>query len=170
MATCPDCRRRMQPFFVPAKRGEGEVELDRCSQCGALWFNAGELEAALGKTVRRRQTSSSRSCPSCRVKLDGAVLEGRIEVERCGACAGVFLDGHDLEALGAGAREPEARGGSGFVCEACGARRPFGEATSTFTGLVCSGCVAKDAIVEAPVEAARRSALGRFFAWLGQAS
>ncbi len=119
MTTCPDCRRRMQAFYVAARTGEGEVELDRCAQCGALWFNAGEVEQALGRTVRRRQGSSSRSCPTCRVKLEAAVLEGRIEVERCGTCQGVFLDGHDVAGLGTARGSYRTEGGSGFECEAC---------------------------------------------------
>ena len=71
MVICPDCRQRMQAFFVPARSGSGEVELDRCGQCSSLWFNAGEVQAALGRSIRRRQGSSTRSCPTCRVKLDG---------------------------------------------------------------------------------------------------
>ncbi|MBE2253704.1 MAG: zf-TFIIB domain-containing protein [Myxococcus sp.] len=167
-AVCPDCRKTMQAFYVPAKGRAGEVELDRCSQCGALWFNAGELEQALQKTVRRRQGTSSRSCPACREKLQPAVLDGRIDVERCGTCEGVFLDGHDVDALSAKrASSPSTAAGSGFACEGCGARRPFGEATSTLTGLICARCVARAQPVEVPAELEKRSALGRFFSWLG---
>lgn len=166
MATCPDCRHRMQPFYVPSKNGSGgEVELDRCGQCSALWFNAGEIEAALGKTVRRRQGASTRSCPTCRVRLDAALLDGAIEVERCGTCHGVFLDGRDVAAITQTRKAVQRTpGGSGFLCETCGQRRPFGEATSTVTGLICAAC-ARPQPPEAPAEEEKRSALGRFFAW-----
>lgn len=164
MAVCPDCRHRMQPFYVPAKQGGGEVELDRCGHCSALWFNEGELEAVLGKTVRRRQGVSSRSCPSCRVALEAAVLEGKVEVERCGSCKGVFLDGRDVAGLGKGTRE-RPKSGSGFLCEACGERKPFGEAVSTVTGLICGGC-AKANEPEPLAEEEKRSGLGRLMAWL----
>lgn len=168
MATCPDCRQRMQPFYVPARGASGEVELDRCGQCGALWFNAGEVEAALGRAVRRRQGTSSRSCPTCRVKLDAAVLEGRIEVERCGTCEGVFLDGHDVEGLGqTRTTRRQTSGGSGFECESCGQRRPFSEATCTVTGLMCAGCAARVSAVESAAQTEKRSLLDRFFIWLG---
>ncbi len=166
MATCPDCRQRMQPFYVPSKNaGSAEVELDRCGQCSALWFNAGEIEAALGKTLRRRQGSSTRTCPSCRVRLEAAVLDGSIEVERCGSCQGVFLDGRDVAAITKTRKAVQrAPGGSGFVCESCGERRPFGEATSTVTGLVCAAC-AKPQEPEPPAEAQKRSVLARFMTW-----
>lgn len=157
----------MQPFYVPARGGAGEVELDRCGQCGALWFNAGEVETALGRTVRRRQGGSSRSCPSCRVKLEAAMLEGKIEVERCGSCAGVYLDSHDVEALGQTRTRRRTAGGSGFECEACHQRRPFGEAQCTVTGLVCTGCAARLSTPESSVQAEKRSLLDRFFIWLG---
>lgn len=168
MATCPDCRQRMQAFYVPARGGAGEVELDRCGQCGALWFNAGEVETALGRTVRRRQGTSSRSCPSCRVKLEAAMLEGKIEVERCGSCEGVFLDGHDVDELGQ-KRTTQRRtsGGSGFECEGCGQRRPFSEAQCTVTGLLCAGCSSRMSAVESMMGAEKRSMLDRFFIWLG---
>lgn len=165
MTTCPDCRRRMQAFYVAARTFEGEVELDRCAQCGALWFNAGEVEQALGRTVRRRQGSSTRSCPTCRVKLEAAVLEGRIEVERCGTCQGVFLDGHDVAGLGAARSSYRTEGGSGFECEACHERRPFSEATTTVTGLVCAACASKTSSPETLEAETSRSALGRLLGW-----
>ena len=46
---CPDCRTRLQPFWVPARRLGDEVELDRCNDCGGVWFDAGELSDASGK-------------------------------------------------------------------------------------------------------------------------
>ena len=46
---CPDCRKRLQPFWMPASRIGGEVELDRCRECGGVWFDAGELTEASGK-------------------------------------------------------------------------------------------------------------------------
>lgn len=165
MAVCPDCRKRMQPFYVPAKQGGAEVELDRCGQCSALWFNEGELETALGKSVRRRQGTSSRSCPTCRVALEAAVLDGKVDVERCGTCKGVFLDGRDIAGLTKRSTE-RPRGGSGFLCEACEQRRPFGEAVSTVTGLICAAC-AKATDPEPPAEEEKRSGLSRLFAWLG---
>lgn len=166
MVICPDCRQRMQAFYVPARDGSGEVELDRCGQCSSLWFNAGEVEAALGRTIRRRQGSSTRSCPGCRVKLEAAVLEGRVDVEHCGSCQGVFLDGHDVAVLGQ-KKKRSSSGGGGFECEACGERRPFGEAQSTVTGLICAACATKAATPEPQAAEAQRSLLGRFFSWFG---
>lgn len=165
MVICPDCRQRMQAFFVPARSGSGEVELDRCGQCSSLWFNAGEVQAALGRSIRRRQGSSTRSCPTCRVKLEAAVLEGQVDVERCGTCQGVFLDGHDVAVLGQKKTRARSSGGGGFECEACGERRPFGEAQSTLTGLICGACATKTNVQEAQVAEEQRSLLGRFFSW-----
>ena len=55
---CPDCRTRLQPFWVPARRLGDEVELDRCSDCGGVWFDAGELSDASGKSVFGKKTTS----------------------------------------------------------------------------------------------------------------
>lgn len=166
MTTCPDCRRHMQAFYVASRVADGEVELDRCAQCSALWFNGGEVEQALGRTVRRRQGASSRHCPECRVPLEAAVLDGRIDVERCKSCQGVFLDGRDVEGLAQQRTTYRTAGGSGFECEACHTRKPFSEATTTVTGLVCAACAAKTSVPEAPEAVAARSSLGRFLGWL----
>ena len=62
---CPDCRTRLQPFWVPARRLGDEVELDRCSDCGGVWFDAGELSDASGKAVTASKVRTDRSCPAC---------------------------------------------------------------------------------------------------------
>ncbi len=46
---CPDCTTRMQPFWVPSRRPGQEVELDRCNQCGGVWFDADDFAEASGQ-------------------------------------------------------------------------------------------------------------------------
>jgi hypothetical protein len=99
------------------------------------------------------------------VALEAAVLEGRVDVERCGTCQGVFLDGHDVAALSGARAAYRTDGGSGFECEACHQRRPFGEATTTVTGLVCAACAGKTSVPEDVDGEGGRSALGRLLGW-----
>jgi DNA-directed RNA polymerase subunit M/transcription elongation factor TFIIS len=85
---CPDCRKRLQPFWMPASRIGGEVELDRCRECGGVWFDAGELTEASGKTVRAPMGPSARNCPSCGAKHAAGQLEpdenGHMWCRECG--------------------------------------------------------------------------------------
>lgn len=87
----------MKPFVV------GGIELDRCSFCKGLWFDGGELEAVLKKPARAQldEGESARACAKCRVPMRPAVL-GRLRVETCTNCHGVFLDEGELVALNDG--------------------------------------------------------------------
>lgn len=95
--TCPGCSGVMKPFVVSG------IELDRCTFCKGLWFDGGELEAVLKKPAQPAldEGSTSRGCPVCVMPMRPAVL-GRLRVETCTKCRGVFLDEGELVALNDG--------------------------------------------------------------------
>jgi Zn-finger nucleic acid-binding protein len=99
---CPGCGSAM------IEEDHGPACFDRCTSCGAYWFDRGELEALLeargsdhrlhfhfaghaGKTERR--------CPRC----DDAALWtyhlGQIPIDRCWRCRGLLLRWQHLEAM-----------------------------------------------------------------------
>jgi len=167
---CPDCSTHMQPFWLPAKRLGDEVELDRCTDCGGVWFDAGELSDATGKTVRPSSEKTRRRCPACTANLVQGKLSDGPAVETCPSCRGTFLEARDLESLSRQVKRTQrAPGSTGFVCDHCGARTPFSEAHATLTGLECGTCHRAKGNETAPVPEAReeaRSAFDRFLGWL----
>ncbi len=44
--SCPKCSEKLETYTFM------EIILDRCSSCGGLWFDQGELEALLQKVTR----------------------------------------------------------------------------------------------------------------------
>lgn len=91
---CPGCR---TPMAVERSRG---VEIDRCVACRGIWFDAGELATSLGKPLPPVEPKgpSSRGCPRCGTAL-GLAKMGRVEVDVCGTCTGVYLDAGELSRL-----------------------------------------------------------------------
>ena len=81
----------------------GAVELDRCTFCKGLWFDAGELEKVLGKKLAGMLGGElrARQCPHCKVNLYAVTL-GDVQVDVCTTCRGVFLDSGELKALNGG--------------------------------------------------------------------
>lgn len=156
----------MRPFWVPSRRRAEELELDRCSDCGGVWFDAGELTQASGRTVKASREATDRDCPGCGVTLVRGTMSGEVDVETCPRCRGTFLEARDLDALMEKAPRKSAPGGSGFVCDACGQRRPFSHAQATLTGLECHECAARAAEPAPSAEARAPSRFGGFMAWL----
>lgn len=164
---CPDCSTRMQSFWVPPRQAGPEVELDRCHDCGGVWFDAGELAAASGRAVTLKREETDRLCPACDLPLHDGELSGGVEVETCAKCRGTFLEARDMAALSKRTPAKKAPGGTGFVCDACGERRPFSQAQATLTGLECEGCVSAKVAPPAPPEKAEAaSVFGKFVGWL----
>lgn len=165
---CPDCLTHMQLFWVPGRAPNSEVELDRCNDCGGVWFDAGELFEASGRKVVAGQRETDRACPECGIPLVDGELRGGVEVETCVECAGTFLEARDLDAIvKKEAPRAKAPGGTGFVCDGCHQRRPFSEAQATLTGLECQACVLDRATPPAPPEKTRGpNMFGAFLGWL----
>ena len=109
---CPQCNTRLRPFMVQSQNPNIDVELDRCHGCGGVWFDAGELEISTGrKVVPTRTPVKDRYCPRCLIPLLSAELTGRVAVEACRSCKGVYLDSRDMHIVTrqAPAKPPEKR-------------------------------------------------------------
>jgi len=74
------------------------VTVDRCVQCGGVWFDGGELErvlevAAEGLTAPEGAPQSERLCPRCVEHMLTFEYPGtRVKVDLCGKCHGLWLD------------------------------------------------------------------------------
>jgi len=102
---CPHCH---QPLIVIEYEG---IELDYCPECQGTWCDAGELElvaqlagaprgplhAALGAAG----PAGERRCPRCRRKMQTLQVgtEPAVEVDRCPAGDGLWLDAGELAAI-----------------------------------------------------------------------
>jgi Zn-finger nucleic acid-binding protein len=92
-----------------------KIELDYCTRCHGVWFDAGELElllaaAGLGgheaflKSVLSSTANVSekkRRCPICNIKMNKAYVdkEAKTLVDVCPEGHGIWFDGGELERL-----------------------------------------------------------------------
>ena len=104
---CPKCRSDMEQIEI-----EG-TEIDRCSSCHGLWFDAGELSKLRSKevaavldigdvTTGKKQNEIERyRCPRCAGPMNRLVDpdQPHIWFERCGSCRGSFFDAGELTDL-----------------------------------------------------------------------
>jgi PAT family beta-lactamase induction signal transducer AmpG len=104
---CPKCRADMEQVTH-----EG-IEVDRCSLCKGIWFDAGEIEALTEKqaaavldtgeveTGRQQDGTRDYECPRCGGSM-GCIADARqphISFESCSDCHGSFLDAGELSDL-----------------------------------------------------------------------
>ena len=105
LLTCVKCTSVLDKATV------GGIEVDLCPACGGLWLDQGEIEK-IGQTarneidgLRRALTGGEQAglsdaiteCPRC----SGALAEvrlGRVLIDYCRVCKGVFLDKGELDA------------------------------------------------------------------------
>ncbi len=180
--TCPGCASVMSPFRVDGR------PLALCSFCGGAWIEGEVLERLARRTLRLdpiEEADTSRRCPACTRGLE-PVLVDATPVERCRACAGLYLDPGELEELARrrvalrpdepAPRAPEAHD---FRCPGCGERRPLEEGTATGRGYACMACApafdggsavlppARGTTLNAPMPGldGRPSFLGRKLGW-----
>jgi Zn-finger nucleic acid-binding protein len=137
----------MFALCVAASDGGAEVEIDRCGQCGALWFDSGELEMAANLHARPSAAESEHPCPVCRQQMRGAALPRGLFAHRCDSCHGTFLEADTVAALRSDKlpRLPDARPANpatvGFLCARCGQKFPYAKGNATSKGLMCPICV-----------------------------
>jgi Zn-finger nucleic acid-binding protein len=87
--------------------------IEACEKCKGTWFDRGELrrvthDAAIEKMIRDYATSASNPIACVR---DGSPMKRRkiedVEIDVCAKCGGFWVDGGELEALEAAARDVE---------------------------------------------------------------
>lgn len=91
-----------------------DVEVDHCPACGGLWLDHGEIERLSRKmtseiaTLRRLLGGSAgppavpsevqTSCPACQSAAMREVELGKIHIDFCTRCKGLFLDRGEIDA------------------------------------------------------------------------
>ena len=106
---CPACRKVM--IIIEHHR----IELDYCTQCGGVWFDASELALfvnaaglpetefspeALLRLPEVKETPHARKCPLCRQKMrDVAIGEQAIIIDVCRRGQGIWFDGGEIHQL-----------------------------------------------------------------------
>ncbi|MDP1830136.1 MAG: zf-TFIIB domain-containing protein [Archangium sp.] len=153
--TCPTHRTPMQRLISSTPAGR-ELELDRCGECGGLWFDAGELELTATHRALPAGPGFEYFCPSCSDPARDPAVGGQFAAARCNACQGTWLDGPTVAALADQhlPRPPDASQKSpelGFLCAGCEARFPYEQGNITASGLVCRSCL-KSGAARAPKE------------------
>lgn len=103
---CPRDAQRME------REKLGEVTIDRCAGCGAIWLDHGEVERLLADTKlviaadigvsgpRTRGASLGEVlCPRDKtvLKLTNHPQQSHIEVDSCPTCRGMLLDAGELK-------------------------------------------------------------------------
>jgi Zn-finger nucleic acid-binding protein len=104
---CPKCRADMEQLEY-----EG-TEVDRCTICSGIWFDAGEIDVMRDKsaaaTIDTGDVSIGKAsnaidryrCPRCSGSMLRVVdpQQTHIWYETCGSCHGSFLDAGELQDL-----------------------------------------------------------------------
>jgi Zn-finger nucleic acid-binding protein len=86
------------------------LEMERCGACGGMFFDRGELLQLLRKRIGASDSTTSAgasgklaarpaTCPDCSVQMQRReMLSGRLTIEVCPDCKGVYLDQGELDA------------------------------------------------------------------------
>lgn len=136
----------MQRLITTTSSGGKELELDRCGDCGGLWFDAGELEQLATHRALPAGPGFEHFCPSCSDPARDPAVGGQFAAARCNACQGTWLDGATVARLVEERlpQPPEASSPAaeiGFLCAGCQARFPYAQGNISASGLVCRACL-----------------------------
>lgn len=143
--TCPTHRAPMQRLITATAEGK-ELEIDRCGECGSLWFDAGELEMLATHRALPAGPGFEHFCPSCSDPARDPSVGGNFAAARCNDCNGTYLDGATVARLH-GERLPRPPDLTakpkeiGFLCAGCEGRFPYAHGNVTASGLVCRQCL-----------------------------
>ena len=152
----------MHKAAIRSVDGTRQATIDVCTRCRSVFAEEFELKVlsdALAKLPFRDRPHAAvaavvpgeAACPACGEALDKVPVSG-VEVELCGGCHGVWLDGGELEALAQRSGAPAARDPyrASMATEAlaagvtrCAACESLVEVSATMllpSGLVCATC------------------------------
>jgi len=104
---CPVCK---DPMIVVEHQ---RIELDYCTKCRGVWFDAGELELMLEATnldassfdmkhvlslPEKRVKEGGRKCPLCRKRMRKVAIgtEAEVIIDACPREEGLWFDGGEL--------------------------------------------------------------------------
>jgi PAT family beta-lactamase induction signal transducer AmpG len=104
---CPKCHADMEQFEIE------EVEVDRCTRCGGIWFDAGEVDLLRTRETaaaidtgrasdgRRYDAIDEYRCPRCGGEMGQRVdpRQRHIRYESCVDCDGSFFDAGEFRDL-----------------------------------------------------------------------
>ncbi len=104
---CPKCSAKMETVTF------ADVEVDRCTQCHGLWFDASEAEKlrsvpgaeaidqAAPAQAAAGGSAGAVSCPRCHTRMIEMVVHGQphIRFESCTVCYGQFYDAGEFTDL-----------------------------------------------------------------------
>lgn len=125
---CPRCAAPL----ARKKLRDREGDVDQCTKCGGVWFDDGELAQLVGGRARltappNAAATTTANCPRCSKAFQRFAYPGTMTlIDRCSTCAGVWLDGGELQEI------RKARATVSGSCPKCGAARNGGES--------CLGC------------------------------
>ena len=116
--SCPHCRHfALEPVHLQ------DIEVDVCTHCGGMWFDAAELDQVIRqydpdypKTKLTTEEMGSRTqkarwlCPACRAPLDSYEFEpgSELQIDICEQCQGIWLEHGELDHAKAYYEIPEA--------------------------------------------------------------
>lgn len=99
---CPRCQAHT---LQAVQLKDPPVEIDRCSDCGGLWFDARELEMIMDVAVKELAIPSGAEKSGLACPRDGEVLyaynypQTDVTVDMCPGCTGLWLDAGELQEI-----------------------------------------------------------------------
>lgn len=115
---CPKCKvGRLSPVSIQMNVRSGKprlelLDLEQCGGCHGVWFDRGELEkyldaeltvldaSELPASIHAEHDTKPADCPKCKKAMErGPAPKGKVQVDRCRHCAGVWLDGREIDVL-----------------------------------------------------------------------
>lgn len=86
---CPKCRESLQAAHLPSG-----PTVDLCPACQGAFYDAGEIRLDLEGAEAK---ASAFPCPKCASAMNTARhFGGRLEVEHCSSCGGVWFDAGEV--------------------------------------------------------------------------
>ncbi len=99
---CPKCKEKLLAHEVE----NTTVEVDVCSSCHGIWFDAAELDTVLGELAvqdldvpagRKKETCV---CPRCgKIMASFLYPQTYAEIDMCQSCKGIWLDSAEFDEI-----------------------------------------------------------------------